>query len=73
VIAPLPEQQPAPAVSSPVNEDPLASSKTRALAMDLAFRLRPLTGDLPEGDLVRLVTDVALIQQGIPRSARRRS
>jgi hypothetical protein len=63
VIAPLPGSGPA-ADAAPVSlEDPLANPRIRALAMDIAFRLRPLCGDLSEGELVRLVTRVALIQQ----------
>jgi hypothetical protein len=32
--------------------------------MEIAYRLRPLCGDLPEGELVRLVTRIAVVQQG---------
>ena len=47
-----------------VEDDPLASPRIRALAMEIAYRLRPLCGDLPEGELVRLVTRIAVVQQG---------
>ena len=43
-------------------DDPLASPRIRALAMDIAHRLRPVCGHLPEGELVRLVTRLALAQ-----------
>ena len=49
---------------SVVDDDPLASPRIRALAMEIAYRLRPLCGDLPEGELVRLVTRIAVVQQG---------
>jgi len=64
VIAPLPEGRPATVPAPASLEDPLANPRIRALAMDIAYRLRPLCADLSEGDLVRLVTRVALIQQG---------
>lgn len=47
-----------------LDDDPLASPRIRALAMEIAYRLRPLCGDLPEGELVRLVTRIAVVQQG---------
>ena len=49
---------------SVVDDDPLASPRIRALAMEIAYRLRPLCGYLPEGELVRLVTRIAVVQQG---------
>jgi len=35
----------------------------RALALEIAYRLRPFCGHLSEGDLVKLVTRLALAQQ----------
>jgi hypothetical protein len=60
------------AIPSPsvVDDDPLASPRIRALAMEIAYRLRPLCGDLPEGELVRLVTRIALVQQGSAKPGR---
>jgi len=55
---------------SAVDDDPLASPRIRALAMEIAYRLRPLCGDLPEGELVRLVTRIALVQQGSAKPGR---
>ena len=55
---------------SVVDDDPLASPRIRALAMEIAYRLRPLCGDLPEGELVRLVTRIALVQQGTAKPGR---
>ncbi len=51
--------------------DPLASPHVRALALEIAYRLRPFCGHLPEGELVKLVTRLAVAQQisadsGIP-------
>lgn len=53
-----------------VEDDPLASPRIRALAMEIAYRLRPLCGDLPEGELVRLVTRIALVQQKTAKPGR---
>lgn len=64
MIAPLPEGQPTTAPVTASLEDPLANPRIRALAMDIAYRLRPLCADLSEGELVKLVTRVALVQQG---------
>lgn len=55
---------------SVVDDDPLASPRIRALAMEIAYRLRPLCGDLPEGELVRLVTRIAVVQQGTAKPGR---
>ena len=55
---------------SVVDDDPLASPRIRALAMEIAYRLRPLCGDLPEGELVRLVTRIALVQQSSAKPGR---
>lgn len=46
----------------PGDEDPLASPRIRALALEIAYRLRPVCGHLPEGELVRLVTRLAVAQ-----------
>lgn len=51
--------------------DPLASPHVRALALEIAYRLRPFCGHLPEGEMVKLVTRLAVAQQassaaGIP-------
>ena len=51
--------------------DPLASPHIRALAMEIAYRLRPFCGHLPEGEMVKLVTRLAIAQRassafGIP-------
>ena len=53
--------------------DPLSSPRVRALAMDIAFRLRPICGHLPEGELVQLATRLALAQQrsSAPAAGRR--
>lgn len=64
MIAPLPTGHPAPVASPTIDDDPLASPRIRALAMELAYRLRPLCEGLSEGELVQLVTRVAVIQQG---------
>ena len=56
--------------SPAVDDDPLASPRIRALAMEIAYRLRPLCGDLPEGELVRLVTRIALVQQETAKPGR---
>ena len=53
-----------------VEDDPLASPRIRALAMEIAYRLRPLCGDLPEGELVRLVTRIAVVQQQTAKPGR---
>jgi hypothetical protein len=45
-------------------EDPLANPRVRALACEIAYRLRDVYGHLPEGELVRLVTRLAVAQQG---------
>ena len=50
--------------SPSTDDDPLASPRVRALALEIAYRLRPVCGHLPEGELVRLVTRLALAQQG---------
>ena len=44
-------------------EDPLANPRTRALACEMAYRLRDVYGHLPEGELIRLVTRLAAAQQ----------
>lgn len=62
---PRPAGHSVPAPSAP-DDDPLASPRVRALAMEIAYRLRPVCGHLPEGELVRLVTRLALAQQGAP-------
>ena len=59
---PLGQQRPAP-VSGYPPDDPLASPHVRALALEIAYRLRPFCGHLSEGDLVKLVTRLALAQQ----------
>ena len=64
MIAPLPEGRPTTVPPLTSLEDPLSNPRVRALAMDIAYRLRPLCEDLSEGDLVRLVTRVAIIEQG---------
>lgn len=46
----------------PGDDDPLASPRIRALALEIAYRLRPVCGHLPEGELVRLVTRLAVAQ-----------
>lgn len=52
--------------------DPLGSARVRALAMDIAFRLRPLCSHLPEGELVKLATRLAVAQEksGSPTAGR---
>lgn len=47
-----------------VDSDPLASPRVRALALEIAYRLRPVCGHMPEGELIKLVTRLALAQQG---------
>ena len=59
---PRPAGHTVPAPSA-TDDDPLASPRVRALAMEIAYRLRPVCGHLPEGELVRLVTRLALAQQ----------
>ena len=44
-------------------EDPLANPRVRALACEIAYRLRDVYGHLPEGELVKLVTRLAVAQQ----------
>jgi hypothetical protein len=52
-----------PASPAPLpDDDPLASPRIRALALEIAYRLRPVCGHLPEGELVRLVTRLAVAQ-----------
>jgi hypothetical protein len=51
-----------PLTASPP-DDPLSSPRVRALALEIAYRLRPVCGHLPEGELVKLVTRLALAQQ----------
>jgi len=46
----------------PGDDDPLASPRVRALALEIAYRLRPVCGHLPEGELIRLVTRLAVAQ-----------
>jgi hypothetical protein len=46
----------------PDDDDPLDSPRIRALALEIAYRLRPVCGHLPEGELVRLVTRLAVAQ-----------
>lgn len=55
--------------------DPLGIPRVRALAMDIAYRLRPLCGHLPEGDLVKLATRLAIAQDrsGSAKHGRRAS
>lgn len=48
----------------PTDADPLSSPRVRALAMEIAYRLRPVCGHMPEGELIKLVTRLALAQQG---------
>jgi hypothetical protein len=45
------------------SDDPLASPHIRALALEIAYRLRPFCGHLPEGELIKLVTRMAVAQQ----------
>ncbi|HEX5972798.1 MAG TPA: hypothetical protein VFY85_12785 [Gemmatimonadaceae bacterium] len=59
----------APAVPPSVDADPLASPRIRALALEIAYRLRPVCGHLPEGELVRLVTRLAVAQHQANASA----
>lgn len=58
----LPFRSPAPEKASFTDDDPLASPRIRALALEIAYRLRPVCGHLPEGELVRLVTRLAVAQ-----------
>lgn len=51
------------------DDDPLASPRIRALALEIAYRLRPVCGHLPEGELVRLVTRLAVAQHRANTSA----
>ena len=55
--------------ASPEDDDPLASPRIRALALEIAYRLRPVCGHLPEGELVRLVTRLAVAQHQANASA----
>lgn len=48
------------------SDDPLASPHIRALAMEIAYRLRPFCTHLPEGEMVKLVTRLAVAQQASP-------
>lgn len=41
----------------------LASPHVRALALEIAYRLRPFCGHLSEGEMVKLVTRLAVAQQ----------
>ena len=58
----LPFRSPSPEPASFLDDDPLASPRIRALALEIAYRLRPVCGHLPEGELVRLVTRLAVAQ-----------
>lgn len=58
----LPFRSPAPEPTSFTDDDPLASPRIRALALEIAYRLRPVCGHLPEGELVRLVTRLAVAE-----------
>jgi hypothetical protein len=69
VILPFPDGHAIPRPSA-LDDDPLASPRIRALAMEIAYRLRPLCGDLPEGELVQLVTRVAFVQQDTAKPRR---
>lgn len=60
---------PSSPAASPDDDDPLASPRIRALALEIAYRLRPVCGHLPEGELVRLVTRLAVAQQQANASA----
>jgi hypothetical protein len=53
---------PAGVVGPRVDLDPLASDSVRALALDIAYRLRSVCSHLSEGDLVRLATSMALLE-----------
>jgi hypothetical protein len=53
---------PAAVVGPRVDLDPLASDSVRALALDIAYRLRSVCSHLSEGDLVRLATSMALLE-----------
>lgn len=64
----LPRFAPSPA-DFPDDDDPLASPHIRALALEIAYRLRPVCGHLPEGELVRLVTRLAVAQHQANASA----
>ena len=44
-------------------EELLASPHVRALALEIAYRLRPFCGHLSEGEMVKLVTRLAVAQQ----------
>ena len=59
---PIGSARPTPAAAFPP-DDPLANPHVRALALEIAYRLRPFCGHLSEGDLVKLVTRLALSQQ----------
>jgi len=61
VTLPRPAGRPIPRPPA-IDEDPLASPHVRALAMEIAYRLRPVCGHLPEGEFVRLVTRLAVAQ-----------
>lgn len=49
--------------------DPLGSDRVRALAVDIAFRLRTVCRHLPEGELVKLATQMALVEFKYVRSS----
>jgi hypothetical protein len=53
---------PVGAVGPRTDLDPLASDTVRALAVDIAYRLRSVCAHLSEGDLVRLATSMALLE-----------
>jgi hypothetical protein len=63
-IAGRPAALPGPvgAVGPRTDLDPLASDTVRALALDIAYRLRSVCAHLSEGDLVRLATSMALLE-----------
>lgn len=60
---------PSAPAACPDDDDPLASPRIRALALEIAYRLRPVCGHLPEGELVRLVTRLAVAQHQANASA----
>ena len=63
-VAGRPAALPGPisAVGPRTDLDPLASDTVRALAVDIAYRLRSVCAHLSEGDLVRLATSMALLE-----------
>lgn len=50
--------------------DPLGSAEIRAVAMDIAFRLRTVCAMLPEGELMKLATHMAVVQHKYYRRSR---